>query len=518
MHSFSLVKFKNHQMKIKNAFLFAAISVGFMACESDDNDCCVDVVDQQIQFEHLTTIVAGGTTEISAFDPSTKKLFTVNPDLDAVMVYDLTDPSKPIEGGMIDVSATGTPNSVSISDKQLAIAVEATNKQANGSVLVFDTNTNALLQNYTVGALPDMVIFSPDGKYILTANEGEPSSDYLSDPNGSISIIEVSAGVVTTLSFEAFENQLGALREKGFRVFGPGATLAQDVEPEYVAISDDSKTAWVSLQENNAMAKVNLVTKQIESIHPFGFKDHMLNENMLDASNRDGVTELKNWPVHGIYLPDAIKYANVNGTGYLITANEGDSRDYDGFSEETRVEDLVLDATAFADAASLQAEENLGRLKTTTTMGDIDGDGDYDKIYAYGARSFSVWSITGDLIYDSGSAIAQIVLDQTPDSFNADQDEVDGRSDDKGAEPESVEVLKIGEKTMLFVGLERNSQVMVFDFSNPASPEFLQILEHAGDHAPEGVLAIAAADSPNEKDLLVVTNEDSGTISIYQNQ
>src|SRR5690606_37189710 len=261
-----------------------AVSLGFIACESDDDDCCVDPIDQEIRFEHLTTIAAGGTTEISAFDPSTKKLFTVNPDLDAVITYDLTDPSEPIVGQVIDVSATGTPNSVSIHQKTLAIAVEGSNKQASGNVLLYDTESNALIQRYTVGALPDMVMFSPDGEYIVTANEGEPSSDYLTDPNGSISIIEVSAGVVTTLSFEAFENQLGALREKGFRVFGPEATLAQDVEPEYVAISDDSKTAWVSLQENNAMAKVNLVTKQIESIHPFGFKDHMLNENMLDAS------------------------------------------------------------------------------------------------------------------------------------------------------------------------------------------------------------------------------------------
>lgn len=505
-------------MKFKYALLVAAIGISFVACESDDNeDCCVDPIDKNIRFEHLTTISAGGTTEISAYDSKTKKLFTVNPDLDAVMIYDLTDPSKPIEAGVIEVSATGTPNSVSIYDKQLAIAVEASNKQNNGSVLLFDTQSNALIQSYIVGVLPDMVMFSPNGKYIVVANEAEPSSDYLTDPAGSVSIIEVGSGVVSTLGFEAFNNQLSGLEEGGFRVFGPEATVAQDVEPEYVAISDDSKTAWVTLQENNAMAKVNLETKKIEAIYPFGFKDHMLTENMLDASDKDGVTEFKNWPIYGMYLPDAIKYANINGTGYLITANEGDARDYDGFSEETRVEDLVLDATVFPEAANLQAKENLGRLKTTTTMGDIDGDGDYDKIFAYGARSFSVWSTTGDLVYDSGNTIAQRVLDQTPGSFNADQGEVDGRSDDKGAEPEAIELLKVGDKTLLFVGLERNSQVLVYDFSNPVAPEFLQILERAGDHAPEGVLAIAAADSPNDRDLLVVTNEDSGTITIYQN-
>src|SRR5690606_2817735 len=239
-------------MKFKNAFLFTAISLGFIACESDEVDCCVDPFDPEFRFEHLTTIAAGGTTEISAFDPITKKLFTVNPDLNAVITYDLTDPSEPIEGEVIDVSATGTPNSVSIHQKQLAIAVEGSNKQANGSVLLFDTESNALLERYSVGALPDMVMFSPDGKYIVTANEGEPSSDYLIDPLGSISIIEVGSGVGSTRDFEGFSDILSKLVEGGCRVFGPGATLAQDVEPEDVAISDDSKTGWVTLQENNA--------------------------------------------------------------------------------------------------------------------------------------------------------------------------------------------------------------------------------------------------------------------------
>ncbi len=504
-------------MKLKNLSLLALLCVIFMACESDDNDCCADPIDDEIHFGHLATINAGGTTEISTFDPATNTLFTVNPDLNAVMVFDLTDPSSPVQGGNIDVSSVGTPNSVSVHDNKLAIAVEASNKQSDGSIMLFDTKTHSMQQSYTVGALPDMVMFTPDGKYIVVANEGEPSSDYLTDPKGTISIIDVNSGAVSTLDFESFSSQLSSLEESGFRLFGPGASLAEDVEPEYVAISDDSKTAWVTLQENNGIAKVNLESKQIEAIYSLGFKDHMLTENMLDASDKDGVTELKNWPVYGIFHPDAIKYAEVNGTGYLITANEGDARDYDDFSEEARVEDLVLDPTVFPDAASLQAEENLGRLKTTTTIGDIDDDGDYDKIFAYGARSFSVWSTSGDLVYDSGSSIAQTVLENTPGSFNADEGEVDGRSDDKGGEPEAVELLKVGEKTILFVGLERNSQVLVYDFSNPTSPEFLQIIERAGDHAPEGVLAIAAQHSPNERDLLVVTNEDSGTISIYQN-
>lgn len=506
-------------MKLKHIPAIAIMAIAFASCTNDDDSATTEVPEAvNVNFQHISTLNPGGATEISAFDPVTKKLFTINPDANQVMVFDLSDPSAPIQNTAIDVSANGTPNSVSVNNKLLAVAVEASNKQQNGHVLVYNTENETLVNNFTVGALPDMVLFSPDGKYLVTADEGEPSSDYLTDPKGSVSIIELTSGNVMTLTFDDFSAQESTLKDGGFRVFGPGATLAQDIEPEYVAISEDSKTAWITLQENNGIAKVNLETKKIEAIHPLGFKDHMLTQNMLDASNKDDETVLKNWPVYGVFMPDAIKYAKVDGVDYIITANEGDSRDYDGFSEEERVKDLELDPIAFPDAASLQEDENLGRLKITTTLGDTDNDGDYDELYSYGARSFSIWSGDGVLVYDSGSDISEKVLAYTPGSFNADEGEVDGRSDDKGAEPEAVETVLIGERTILFVGLERNSQIMVYDISNPSAPEFIQFLEQSGDMAPEGVLAISAEDSPSEKELLVVTNEGSGTISIYENE
>lgn len=506
-------------MKLRLISAIAMLAIALSACQKDDDGSVVEVPEaKEVNFQHLTTINAGGTTEISAFDAISKKLFTVNPDANEVMVFDLSNISSPKQLKAIDVSALGTPNSVSVYGDMLAIAVEASNKQANGNILVYNTDSQALQNTFSVGALPDMVLFSPDGKYIVTANEGEPSADYLNDPKGSISIIEVASGNVSTLTFDSFASQETALKSDGFRVFGPGASFAQDIEPEYVAISDDSKTAWVTLQENNGIAKVSLEAKQISAIYPLGFKDHSLAENALDASNKDDVTELKNWSVKGVYMPDAIKHVAIDGVSYVITANEGDARDYDAFSEEERIKDLTLDAIAFPDAAMLQEDENLGRLKVTTTLGDTDGDGDYDELYAYGARSYTIWSENGALVYDSGSDIAKKVLEFTPDHFNADEGEIDGRSDDKGAEPETVEALKIGERTIMFVGLERNSQVMVYDISNPTAPEFIQFLSQAGDDAPEGVLAISAEDSPSEKELLIVTNEASGTISIYENK
>jgi hypothetical protein len=226
------------------------------------------------------------------------------------------------------------------------------------------------------------------------------------------------------------------------------------------------------------------------------------------------VAELKNWNVKGMYQPDAIAYANINGVDYIFSANEGDSRDYSGFSEEVRVEDLILDPTIYPVSGDFQNEINLGRLKTTTTLGDTDNDGDVDQIYSYGARSFSVWSANGDLLHDSGNSIATETLAFSSTLFN----DGDGRSDDKGAEPESVEILNMGnQRYILFVGLERTDQVMVYDVTNPIAPQFLTILSHAGDEAPEGLLVIPSSQSPTGKDLLVVSNEDSGTVSFYEN-
>jgi alkaline phosphatase len=471
---------------------------------------------------HLASFQAGGegAAEISAYDASTRKLFVTNAEENRIEVFDLTNPAAIIRLAPIDISEYGGyANSVAVSDGKLAIAIEAENKQENGRVVVLATATFAELASVEVGALPDMVTFSPDGRYILVANEGEPNDDYDVDPDGSVSIIDVDGFSVNTLDFSTFNDQENALQEGGFRVFGPGADLAADVEPEYITVSDDSKTAYVTLQENNGIAEIDLTTQTITAIHPLGFKDHSDPDNALDASNKDGGIEITTWPVKGMYLPDAIASYTVDKKTYIVTANEGDAREYDGFEEEARVRDIVLDPDVFPDAETLQQNENLGRLKITTTLGDTDGDGDFDELYSFGARSFSIWTEDGDgkleLVYDSGDDIARItaLLDQS--IFNQDEGEVDGRSDDKGAEPEGVTIGEVNGRMYAFVGLERTGGVMAFDITDPKQPEFVQWIYTEGDVAPEGLLFIDDTESPNGDDLLVVSNEVSGTVSVY---
>ena len=502
--------------RILSFCLAASVLIG---CNKDDDH--VDPNPTNISVNNLTfskigTITNGtgdeGYAEISAYDPISKKLFIVNPKQTEISVWNMTNPSAPIAQSAI--SLPGAPNSVAVHNGVLAIAVENTNKQANGQVITYNTSNLQQLKAYTAGPLPDMVTFTPDGKYILAANEGEPNDAYTVDPEGSISLINTQTHQATNLGFNGFNGQTIS---NNFRVFGPNANLAKDVEPEYIAVSDDSKFAYVALQENNGMAVVNLTTKTIPNLYGLGVKNHMDAYNSLDASNKDNIKgNFKNWPVWGMYQPDAITYVNINNTGYIISANEGDARDYDGYSEEKRVKDLNLDPTAFPNAAELQKQENLGRLKITTAQGDTDNDGDFDKLYCYGGRSFSIWSTTGNLVYDSGNQIGKRTFELNPSHFNADDGEADGRSDDKGAEPEAVTTLKIGNHTLLFVGLERSGGILVYDITNPTAPTFLRWIFDASDIAPEGLITIPANESPNGKPLLVVTHEVSNTVAIYE--
>jgi hypothetical protein len=519
----------------------------------------------QIQLKFAGTLPLDGA-EISDFDPKTKRLFTTGEvaGKPVLQITDVSDPTKPTKIGNIDLSSFGAGiQSVAVrkgkgSDNSIvAIAISATTVTDPGKVVFFDATVNvaqaSALAQVTVGALPDMLTFSPDGTKLLVANEGEPNEGYNIDPEGSISIIDVSGSIaaldntkVSTANFTAFNAQEASLKQQGVRIFGKlangtNSTVAQDLEPEYIAFSGDGKTAFVTLQENNAIAKVDIATATVTAILPLGYKDHSLPGNGIDASDRDvngtsaggGKINIQNYPVFGMYQPDAIASFSSGGKTYYVTANEGDSRirptasgiisgQGEGgiFNEEARVSTLNLDATAFPNATTLKNSANLGRLTVTNKLGDTDGDGDYDKLYAYGARSFSVWDEQGKLVFDSGDQLEQITAQQTPTFFNANNGlttDFDTRSDNKGPEPESVVVGYVSGKPYGFIGLERaGGGVMVYDLSNPTKPEFVQYIRTATDVSPEGLKFISAADSPNGKPLLAVSNEVSNTATLYE--
>ena len=489
---------------------------------------------------------AAGAAEITAYDAATQRLFVVNGANGTIDVLDLRDPRSPTRVGAISVGSLGaSANSVAVHDGLVAVAVDANPKTNPGVVAFYDARDLRLLSQVAVGALPDMLVFTPDGLTVLVANEGEPSGYGVpgaADPEGSVSVITVNRGgtpTVRTADFRAFNTRAADLRAQGVRIFGPGATVAQDLEPEYIALSEDGRTAYVTLQENNALAIVDVATARVLDVRGLGFKDHNVAGAGLDASDEDGGTntnsgtpsiKIRPYPVKGMYMPDAIAAYSVGGETYLVTANEGDARaDWPGFNEETRVRahcPAGLEPTVFPDAANLILDSNLGRLRVTTSPdGSNTGKnaaGRCTELYAFGARSFSIWNSGVARVYDSGDQFEQRTQALANVKFNAsnDNDTLDARSPTKGPEPEGVVLGRIGTKTYAFIGLERVGGVMVYDVTDPRTPAFVTYLNTrngtGGDTGPEGLAFVPAARSPHGKPLLIVGNEVSGTTAIFQ--
>jgi hypothetical protein len=513
---------------------------------------------------HESGLFNVGGAEIPTYDPITRRSFVVNAGSATVDVLDLRNPARPTKLGSLDIVADLAPRSVGAANSVdsrfgiLAVAVEAKPRQDDGWVAFYSTLTLELLAVVPAGALPDMVTFSGSGRYVLTANEGEPDATYTNDPEGTVTVIDLlrfgQPDFAKTVRFDDFNAggpRAGEL-PADVRIYGPNATVAQDLEPEY--ITTDGETAWVTLQENNAIAVINIRTGRVRKVFALGYKDHSRARNRLDASDDDGAVRIRRWPVFGMYQPDAIANFRSGDQHYLITANEGDTRDYDGYAEEERVADLPLDPAAFPNAAALQEDANLGRLTVTTSQGDTDGDGDFDRLYVPGGRSFSIWNArNGALVFDSGAELEQLLANLLPAEFGATNDEngsFDNRSDNKGPEPEGVTLGRVKGKLYAFVGLERIGGILVLDLTDPRNPEFVEYVNNrvfrdaagepvstcaefdppesddiddcvkpnpaAGDLGPEGLKFVPARDAPRGKPLLIVGNEVSGTTTVYE--
>lgn len=588
-------------MKFKiSVLLTALLSVGLVAC-NDNNDNnnkseqiepTPETIKLSVLGHYKTNIFAESAAEIPAYDAASKRLFVVNAQKGLVDVLDASKPEQPIhiaELSARDYLADSEVNSVAVHNGIVAIAVQAKNKTDAGLVVFFNAKDLSFMSKVAVGSLPDMLTFSPNGKTVLVANEAEPNDDYSIDPEGSVSIIDIQdikQPKASIADFRAWNSQKADLMAKGVRIFGPNATVAQDLEPEYITISGDSKTAWVTLQENNAIARIDIAQQKVTDIYPLGYKDHGVMGNELDVSDRDSKIDIKTWTgLVGMYQPDSIANYQVNGQTYLVTANEGDSREWlkdedayfagnlaQGYVENIRMKHLFnskgfnaegdypahlqkiangvkgakLNPVTFGycgatatEAGDCRKDGNLGRLNIAWNMGyqtnadgspklDANGRLIYDKLYAYGARSFSIWNTQGQLVWDSGSEFEKKISELFPNYFNTDHEAVslDDRSDNKGPEPEGITLGTIGAKTFAFIGLERMSGVMVYDITTPMQPKFVEYFTtrnfvetdsaKQGDLGPEGLIFIAAKDSPNGKPLLVVGNEVSGSTAIYQ--
>lgn len=522
----------------------------------------------------VTGTYGAGAAEITQYHSASKRIFVVNGAANRVEILNaaalsstaLTDPitantltSTPLAmpatvtvknaSGADESLTLGFANSIAVSGNLLAVAVENKVKSSAGAVLFYDISAAVpvFVKAVKAGSLPDMVTFTPDGSTVLVANEAEPESNYSVDPEGSVALIAVSAGVpadqALMMGFTAFNADKAKLAAAGVKFAAPeGTSVAQDLEPEYITVSADGKKAFVSLQENNALAIVDLTKKQISKVVALGFKDYSQSKNALDVSNRDGV-KLATYPgLYGMYQPDTLSSYSWKGATFIVSANEGDARDWDAFSEEARVKDVVRSADLVAKQASIyDASNGLGRLNVTTALGK-NANGEHDALYAYGARSFSIWDQNGNQVFDSGSDFERISSGIHAELFNTSHTSVEGdsRSDDKGPEPEAVAIGQVGDKTYAFIATERLSGVFVYDISNPYDTKFVEYFhnrnfdavykidddkspaevtgsyQQAGDLGPESLVFVPAAQSATGKALLLMASEVSGSLTVFE--
>jgi len=519
-------------------------------------------------------IFGKSAAEIPAFCPQSQKLFVVNAEAGVVDFLCLEPDGLPVHKGIAttDVDRKGElggVNSVSVSRGTLAVAVEATDKTDPGAVVFYDTATLARKGSVTAGALPDMVTFSPDGRWLLVANEGEPNEDATIDPEGTVTIVDLANGFddppVQTVTFRDWNAdgrraaELPDLKKRGLRHFGRvsldetgsqnrPATFAEDVEPEWIAVTPDSRLAYVCLQEANAVAEIDIAAAQVNRIIPLGFKDHGQEGMGLDVSDKDGKVAIQPWPqLFGVYQPDAIRLYQQGGRLLLVTANEGDSRlrptsddavpgiaEGKILSDEASLDDWPLAGTPFAAHA---ADSDLGQLKLVRDLVNrhLDVDGKPTKLFCFGGRSFSIFDVeTGDCVFDSGDAFEKLTAERFPKHFNVSNDSLkkEKRSRSKGPEPEALVLGELAGRTYAFIGLERIGGIMVYDITVPESSQFVGYFNNrrfdvpatlpdgssnpeAGDSGPEGLAFVPAGQSPTGTDLLIVANETSGTTTVW---
>lgn len=504
-----------------------------------DNDRMAPTENLEITLSLLSSFNNGvsgsNSAEISAFDPLTDRLFVVNSIAGKLNIFNYSNPLSPTSVGTIDVFAAGYGgiNSVAVQNGIVIVAVEDTNSQDSGYVLLMPSSATTVSKVLRVGAMPDMVWLAGDGSLAITANEGEPNDSLTVDPNGTVSIIDLSAGItgvtqsdVTTLDFSFWNGSENTLRSQGVRIFN-GRSTSQDVEPEYITVNEDNSLAYVTLQENNAVAVIDLDVNSILRIVPLGYAYGMDQENAMDVKDNNApYIHLGNWPVYGAYMPDAIKHMNIGGTNYLFTANEGDAREYTGLTEIGRISgsSFVLDSAAFPYPQVIKSA--LGRLNATLEFGDSDSDGDFDKLYCFGARSFSIWDADADTLVRNQTMEIENILSKNPiyaPIFNCSNSNntLKNRSDDKGPEPEGIVVDTLGGHTYAFVGLERIGGVMIFNVDNPADPQLVQYINNrstislGGDRGTEGLILVHAGESPTGAPLLILSNEVSATVACY---
>lgn len=467
----------------------------------------------------------GGVAEIVKYNKYNQTMYLVSGKTQSVHIVNLNnvnsnsnttlEATKTVTLESIGINDAGDITSVDVSPdgKEIAIAIQHKDYDKNGYIARFDAN-GQLINIHEAGIQPDMITYSPDGSLILTANEGEPRQGYEAgtvDPKGSITALDTNTNQSYDIDFTAFDSaESRAALVADNVIIKKDTAPSVDFEPEYITISNDSLTAYVTLQEANSIATIDLTTKQVTRVDSLGFKDYSSGDNKVDLYKKDDAINITNTDEFlGIYMPDGISSYEVDGKTYLLTANEGDSREWGDYINEV--------------------EEKYGESESkivTLNTDDYDGFDDLSKKYLFGGRSFSIIDAsTMTMVSDSNGEFEEITAKLLPEYFNCSNDDIsfEDRSGKKGPEPEDIKTMIIDGKVMAFIGLERIGGVMMYDVSDPTNPTYVDYLnlrdfsdDISGSVSPEGLCTVSAKDSPTNKPMLIIANEVSGDVNVVE--
>ena len=515
-----------------------------------------------MKITEISSITSGdgeGSAEIATYHAGSKRIFATNGVKNTIDIFDISDVANPKKVGTVALSPYGNDVTsvaagkdvvvavVNVSDKFSATGVPTT---TNGKIVVFDTAGKVLSSPDVLGVLPDSVSFAPNGTTALVVIEAQPvcakddpataakeDADYTkaSDPVGGVTVVDLSDPAAPVLKFAGFDQfTVSEMRAKGIAVSSVVKNVSKDFEPEF-ASAIDNNYAYVTIQEANAIGKLNIQTATFESITRA--YESNVSKVARDTSDRDSGAGPRTYAnVVGASQPDAIAGFKMGSGNYFITANEGDAREYTCLNDDLRASALKVDPRRFADWKTLSGSAALGRAKVNPNNGDRDGDGDIDTIHLRGSNSMTMYR-NGLAIWDSADLLDQI---QTAafgvaningsHSLSSDKATMNyvgqDRSDDKGSEPEGVAVGMVGDRRIAVLGLERMSALAVFDITQPRVPVFIEWLQMLPAKAtpakdvkywsPEGIVFVPADKSPSGKALIITSYELSGSLSIHQ--
>ncbi|XP_071091434.1 mesenchyme-specific cell surface glycoprotein-like [Haliotis cracherodii] len=493
-----------------------------------------------------------------AYDSDNKILYTVGDTV--VHAIDVSNPSHMIIVAYLEYPGMEFTD-VEFCGGHIFTAMDNRTDRTNGKMIVFSgynpvTKRIREVLQVPVGAVPDMVKPTKDCSKIIVAVEGEAYEyppNQITDPPGLVVIVNFPSGVgsnmfVSTLNFERFNDRVPALEASGVRhVYRENNNpFSNDVEPEYIAINADDTTAYIMLQENNAVATVDLLTQTISEVYGLGYKNWSYLP--LDPSDRDGGAHMSAYTIYGMYQPDSFVHFQFKGGNYLVMANEGDAKVYDygsyQWSEEergSRIPPQDLYHIDFTTQGQLSDNSKLGRLKYGVSPSEKDSRGFLKALFTYGGRGWSIRRAEDmSLIYDSGNDIAIRTLQQQYDLFNCEVDDehdqpynsFDMRSDNKGVETEDVTVGEVDGYTLFFVANERPGTIFTYSVKDDLShPKFQHIYTGIPETRGrtwkqmyddwdlteidcEDNMFVSASKSPTGRPILFVGGSVSGTVSI----